>query len=131
MILVFYGATTFYESELLVEWMGALLNCSALLILHAHPPASARRCAAAGAMLGLSALASAGVLVFSAFVLVWILFQQRHPRRYVHAGAFVLASVVSGQRLFHLLLDAGGVCRCRLRCRYRIGHHRVGRLGRR
>ncbi len=90
-ILILYGAATFYESELLAEWMGALLNCAALLILHARPSASAGRCAAAGAVLGLSALAGAGVLVFSAFVLAWILFQERHPRRYQRAGAFVLA----------------------------------------
>jgi tetratricopeptide (TPR) repeat protein len=93
LILILYGATTFYESELLVEWMGALLNCAALLILLARRPASARRCAAAGAVLGLSALAGAGVLVFGAFVLGWILFQERDPRRYARAGAFALALV--------------------------------------
>ncbi|HET9268682.1 MAG TPA: glycosyltransferase family 39 protein, partial [Vicinamibacterales bacterium] len=94
LILILYGAATFYESELLVGWMGTLLNCIALLILHAphaRRPASAGRYAAAGAVLGLSALAGASILVFGAFVLGWIVLQERHPRRYVHAGAFALA----------------------------------------
>ena len=51
LILILYGATTFYESELLVEWMGALLNCTALLILYVRRPAPVRHCAAAGAVL--------------------------------------------------------------------------------
>jgi len=42
-------------------------------------------------VLGLSVLAGASVLVFGAFALGWILFVERHPRRYARAGAFALA----------------------------------------
>ena len=48
LLLAFHGAMTFYESELLMEWLGTLLNCAALwLLLRKHEP-STRSVAAAG-----------------------------------------------------------------------------------
>lgn len=94
LILILYGAMTFYESELLMEWMGTLLNCGALLLLHANRPASTPRYAAAGALLGLSALARASILVFAAYGVVWILWRESRARRLVRASAFALSLVI-------------------------------------
>ncbi len=89
-LLVLHGAMTFYESELLMEWMGAFLNCSALwLLVRAREP-SPRDYAGAGLLLGLSALARASILVFAAFVLAWVLRVDAGRRRTRNALAFAL-----------------------------------------
>jgi len=94
-LLALYGAMTFYETELLMEWMGALLDCTALwLLVTAHANSSARRYAAAGAALGFSALARANVLLFAVFVLAWIA-RDAHPARRLRALAFAAGLVAS------------------------------------
>ncbi|MCI0451881.1 MAG: tetratricopeptide repeat protein [Candidatus Latescibacteria bacterium] len=90
-LLALHGAMTFYETELLMEWMGALLNAAALLLLVRAPGSSTRTYAGAGAVLGLSALARASILVFAIFALVWILRVERDRRRVRNALAFALA----------------------------------------
>ncbi|HXV15037.1 MAG TPA: tetratricopeptide repeat protein [Candidatus Krumholzibacteria bacterium] len=92
-LLALHGAMTFYETELLMEWMGALLNAAALLLLLRAPAATPRTYAAAGAILGLSALARASILVFAAVVLGWIVRVESGRRRVRSVLAFGLAIV--------------------------------------
>lgn len=78
-LLAFDGAMTFYESQLLMEGLGTLLNCVALcLLVSARDDVSPRRAALTGAVLGLSALARASILLFAAFVAAWL--WRRQPR---------------------------------------------------
>ncbi len=79
-LLALYGAMTFYETQILMEWLGTLLNVTAIYVLVRGGDApSVRRSAAAGAVLGLSALARASILLFAAVVAVWLLWTR--PRR--------------------------------------------------
>ena len=95
-LLAFYGAMTFYETELLMEWMGTLLNCAALwLLVSGRGSPSSARCAGAGAALGLSALARASVLLFAAFVLVWLARGRDGARRRAPALSFAAALVAT------------------------------------
>lgn len=87
-LLALHGAMTFYESELMMEGLGALLNCAALLLLLRARGSSARTYAGAGALLGISALARASILVFAALALVWIVFVDGGRRRARNALAF-------------------------------------------
>lgn len=93
-LLLLYGAMTFYESELLMEWLGALLNCAALLVLVRARDSSVRPYAAAGALLGVSALARASILAFALFVVAWILWIGGGRRRVARASAFCGALLV-------------------------------------
>ena len=92
-LLALCGSVTFYETELLMEWMGALLNLTALwLLVTAREDAPWHRYALAGAALGASALARASILVFAVFVVVWLLRSahvQRRTRALAYAGALV------------------------------------------
>jgi Flp pilus assembly protein TadD/4-amino-4-deoxy-L-arabinose transferase-like glycosyltransferase len=82
-LLALDGAMTFYETQLLMEGLGTLLNLSALyLLVSGGERISPRRAAFAGAVLGLSALARASILLFAGFVAVWL--YRRRPR----AGAW-------------------------------------------
>ncbi len=95
-LLAFDGAMTFYETQLLMEGLGALLNCLALyLLISRGERLSTRRAALAGFVLGLSALARASILIFAVFAGVWIL--RRSPRvgGRVRAGAFAAALVLT------------------------------------
>jgi tetratricopeptide (TPR) repeat protein len=94
-LLALHGAMTFYESELLMEWMGTLLNCIALWLLVRERDPGPRTYAAAGAVLGLSALARANILVFAAFVLVWLLRAGPGRMRWRNVLAFAGAIVVA------------------------------------
>lgn len=94
-LLALHGAMTFYESELMMEWLGALLNCVALLLLMRARTGGPRVHAAAGAVLGISALARASILVFAAFALVWIVRVHTGGRRTRNALAFAGALVVA------------------------------------
>jgi len=88
-LLTLYGAMTFYESQLLMEWMGAFLNCAALLaLLRARDTGSRRTSAVAGALLGLSALARASILVFALAALAWIAWEERVRGRYARSASF-------------------------------------------
>lgn len=106
-LLALHGAMTFYETELLMEWLGALLNCAALLLLLRAPGTTARRYAAAGVVLGLSALARASILVFALFALVWILRVEESRRRIRTTLAFAvgLAAVLTPAVIHNLLVS--------------------------
>jgi tetratricopeptide (TPR) repeat protein len=93
-LLALCASVTFYETELLMEWLGALLNCFALwLLVTARDDASRRRFLLAGMALGLSALARASILLFAAFVLAWIV-RAAHPARRARAIAYAAGVVV-------------------------------------
>jgi tetratricopeptide (TPR) repeat protein len=92
-LLALCGSMTFYETELLMEWLGALLNFTALwLLVTARDDSSWRRYALAGAALGASALARASILLFAVFVAVWLL-RSSHPARKTRALAYSAAVV--------------------------------------
>ncbi|HKW14151.1 MAG TPA: tetratricopeptide repeat protein [Candidatus Krumholzibacteria bacterium] len=93
-LLVLCGSVTFFETELLMEWLGSLLNCFALwLLITAKDDSRWTRYALAGAALGLSALARASILIFAIFALVWVWRNAGVRRRSLslaYAGALVL-----------------------------------------
>src|SRR5262245_28979698 len=92
-LLMLCASVTFYETEMLMEWLGTLLNCLALwLLVTARDDARWQRYALAGAALGLSALARASILIFAVFVLVWLWRggAQRRTRALAFSGALVL-----------------------------------------
>ena len=95
-MLVLYGSATFHEGEMLMEWLGALINITALYVLFRNP---ARRgyitYAIVGFLFGFSALARANILVFVPVVLVWTLFVSREARRMRKALVVVAAAVVA------------------------------------
>ncbi len=75
LLLIFYGAATFYEGQLLMMWLGTLLNMLMLFFLFkASSGRSFLLFAAAGLAMGLSALARANILIFVPPVLIWILY---------------------------------------------------------
>jgi len=95
-LLIFYGAVTFYEGQILMMWMGTALNLTViLLLLRIGPAAGWPAYAAAGAVLGLSALARANVLLFLPVVWVWIVYVRKPGRRYWKAAAFCGAVFVA------------------------------------
>jgi tetratricopeptide (TPR) repeat protein len=107
-LLALHGAMTFYESELMMEWLGALLNCAALWFLVRAPEGGARNYAAAGALLGVSALARASILVFALFVLAWILWVAGGSRRVRNALAFAVAlAIAASPAVIHNLAASG------------------------
>jgi tetratricopeptide (TPR) repeat protein len=93
LLLVFYGATTFYEGWLLMMWLGTLLNMLVIYVL-IKDGVSWKRFALAGFLLGLSALARANILVFAPVVLAWILFGT-HGARLRSATVFLGAMLVA------------------------------------
>lgn len=94
--LIFYGTTTFYEGQLLMTWLGTLLNLSViLLLLRIDEGAGWRPYVAAGLVLGLSALARANILIFLPVVLVWIVVVRKPARRHLYALAFTAATALA------------------------------------
>ncbi len=96
LLLTFYGAVTFYETQVLMMWMGALLNTLMLyLLVCTGPRAGWRAYILPGIVLGVSSLARANVLIFLPFVLAWILLVRDVTARWQKAvaltGAVVLA----------------------------------------
>jgi tetratricopeptide (TPR) repeat protein len=88
-LLMLYGTITFYEGQLLMEWLGTLLNMGALVVLHRSQQASGVRVyAAAGVLIGLSALARANVLAFAVLVGIWIVLVQKDKRRWTRVAVF-------------------------------------------
>ena len=88
-LLAFDGAMTFYETQLLMEGLGALLNCTALyLLVNPGREISPRRAALAGLVLGLSALARASILIFAAFVAPWLFRRAPRARSRLRAAAY-------------------------------------------
>jgi tetratricopeptide (TPR) repeat protein len=95
-LLTLYGAITFYETQMLMMWMGALLNVSALLLLlSVQPRARWSAYVAPGILLGLSALARANILLFCPIAAVWIVFVQGGMGRWRKAAVFAAAVVVA------------------------------------
>lgn len=95
LMLVFYGTITFYEGQLLMLWMGTLLNMSMLYVLHSTGEGGAKKkYLFAGILLGLSALARANVLIFLPIVLVWI-FLAENKRKKESALVLVAATMVT------------------------------------
>jgi tetratricopeptide (TPR) repeat protein len=74
LMLAFYGTSTFYEGQLLMMWMGTLLNMSMLyILLRRRDGGGTKKYLLLGFLLGLSALARANVLIFLPVILIWIL----------------------------------------------------------
>ena len=95
-LLALNGAMTFYESQLLMEGLGTLLNCVALyLLVSGGGEISPRRAALTGAVLGLSALARASILVFAVFVAVWLFRGLPRATARLRAAAFAGGLVVA------------------------------------
>jgi Tfp pilus assembly protein PilF/4-amino-4-deoxy-L-arabinose transferase-like glycosyltransferase len=95
-LLVLYGATTFYETQLLMMWLGTLLNLTCLfLLVRMGPNARWRAYLVPGFVLGLSALARANIFVFVPVAVVWILLARETPDRLKKAAAFFAAVVVA------------------------------------
>jgi tetratricopeptide (TPR) repeat protein len=93
--LCLYGTITFYEGHLLMTWLGTLLNLGALVVL-VRGAASGKTAAfaAAGALIGLSALARANVLLFVPVALAWIVWVSRQSARSRRAVAFAASTAV-------------------------------------
>ena len=95
-ILVFYGAITFYESQMLMMWLGTLINMTMLFVLLTGDDNSSRaRFAVAGFLLGLSALARANILIFLPVVVVWLLTVSSQSRRWSKALVLVAATIIT------------------------------------
>jgi tetratricopeptide (TPR) repeat protein len=95
-LLVLYGTTTFYETQMLMMWLGALINTFVLLLLvRISPDAGWRAYVPPGVLLGVSALARANILIFWPIVVVWILFVRSEPARWAKAAAFTIAAVLA------------------------------------
>jgi len=90
-MLIFYGTMTFYEGQLLMMWLGTVLNMAALYALYrTQDLPGLGKYVLIGALIGLSALARANILLFLVVVVVWI--ASRESRRLPAIGVF-LASV--------------------------------------
>jgi tetratricopeptide (TPR) repeat protein len=96
LMLALYGAGTFYEGQLLMEWLGTLLDMLLLFVLlRDFGKSHVLKFALAGFLLGLSALARANILIFAPVVLIWILHVAKEERRFVSAAAFVVCALVA------------------------------------
>jgi tetratricopeptide (TPR) repeat protein len=95
-LLLLYGATTFFETQMLMMWLGTLLNVTALLLLvRIEPDARWRPYLLPGFVLGVSALARANILIFVPIALLWIVFVRPVPERWKKAAALAAATVVA------------------------------------
>ncbi|UCG53177.1 MAG: tetratricopeptide repeat protein, partial [Candidatus Latescibacterota bacterium] len=95
-MLALYGTITFYEGQMLMMWLGTLINISMLYVLHQRQGDSGHsRYAIAGGLLGLSALARANILIFLPVVFVWVLFLSEEKRRRSKALVLVLGVLVT------------------------------------
>ena len=94
-VLGLYGASTFYEGQFLMMWLGTLINVAILLVLYrVRGNDGPGRYAVVGLLLGLSALARANILMFAPIVILW-LFLSGEPRRLVKSAVFVGALIVA------------------------------------
>ncbi len=95
-MLSLYGAMTFYEGQLLMMWMGTLINMVVLyLLMGISKETRIWRYVLIGFLFGLSALARANILAFALVVLGWIAFASGRGRRLARAGAFAAAVIVT------------------------------------
>jgi Tfp pilus assembly protein PilF len=96
LLLVFYGAITFYETQVLMMWMGALLNTLMLYLLVCIGPRDGwRKYVLPGVVLGVSSLARANVLIFLPVFLAWILLVRDVTSRWKKAAALTGAVVLA------------------------------------
>lgn len=90
-----YGTSTFYEGQLLMMWLGTLINVTILFVLYrTRGNNSIGKYALVGALLGLSVLARANILMFAPVVILW-LFVSGESRRLVKSIVFVGALMVA------------------------------------
>jgi tetratricopeptide (TPR) repeat protein len=95
-LLVLYGATTFYETQMLMMWLGTLLNITLVLLLVRIAPGSGWRAyLLPGFLLGLSALARANVLIYLPVALLWITVVRKDPNHWKKAAVFSAATIVA------------------------------------
>lgn len=95
-MLALYGAATFYDGQLLMEWLGTLLDMLLLFVLYRDfGQKHVLKFSLAGFLIGLSALARASILVFAPVVLVWMLFVAKERKRVVSAVVFAIAALVT------------------------------------
>jgi len=93
-LLALYGTVTFYDGLLLMAWLGTVLNMGALVVLvRASRKPSTGAFAIAGALIGLSALARANILMFVPVVVIWIVWVLQLERKWLRAGVFVGSAV--------------------------------------
>ncbi len=95
-MLALYGAGTFYDGQLLMEWLGTLLDTLLLFVLlRDFGKRNVLKFVLAGFLLGLSSLARANILIFAPVVLLWVLYVAREKKRFVSAAAFVAGALVT------------------------------------
>lgn len=92
-MLALYGAMTFYEGQLLMMWLGTVLNMSMLWVLMTRKGTGSLLLA--GVLLGLSALARANVLIVLVVVVPWILFLNDRAKRWRNTILFTGAVVIT------------------------------------
>ena len=96
LLLLFYGAATFQEGQLLMTWLGTMLNVAAILVLlRVGRDGTVLAYIGPGVLLGLSALARANILVFWPVVVVWMVWGERRPRALAKAAVFTAAVVAT------------------------------------
>lgn len=94
-MLLLYGASTFYEGQLLMMWLGTLINMVTLYVLHRFRDRNGvGKYVLAGSLIGLSALARANIVVFLLVVLAWIVFLSKETRRLLAITALLGSFVV-------------------------------------
>ncbi|MDH3380839.1 MAG: tetratricopeptide repeat protein, partial [Gammaproteobacteria bacterium] len=80
-MLALYGTITFYEGQLLMMWLGTLLNMTMLYVLYRmRDKPGPRKYVLVGILLGLSALARANILMFLVVLFVWIIIDEKKKR---------------------------------------------------
>jgi tetratricopeptide (TPR) repeat protein len=83
LILVLYGSMTFHEGEMLVTWLGTLINTAMLYVLYRGGTSGGyRKYALAGFLIGLSALGRANNLVFLPVLIASAVFVTRETVRF-------------------------------------------------
>lgn len=95
LLVCFYGAATFYDGQMLMAWLGTLLDLAMIAVLLSAPGKGPGRYALAGVLIGLSALARANVLAFVPVVVVWIVWVAREHGPWKRAAAFVGAAALT------------------------------------
>ena len=95
-MVALYGTITFYEGQLLMEWLVMLLNMSLLLVLYQDfKRRLLLKYSLAGFLLGLSSLARASILILAPVALTWVLFVSQEKRRAVSAVVFLTSVLLT------------------------------------
>lgn len=96
LLLLLYGAATFFEGQLLMMWLGTLLNLTALFMLYrSRNQSGLTRYAIVGVLFGLSALARANILLFVPVVLVWLIALSGGRKRWLRATVLLGATLLT------------------------------------